>query len=329
MYDAILTRRNETQNNYIYIPSLAGAAISCLVFAIIAIALLLLTHRYRLRYPIILIIGAACESIGYLFRSLSASGNRLESFALFLLMDMFVILSPLAFMAGLYVVYGRLIRRITTVAGSLDHSDESSTTRTNVNDTTAQGKPKHGSTKFSPLPAHLYTRLFVICDVISFLIQAGGAGLIVSSKPTTSRLGKYILLVGLAFGLASFSTFISLVLWFNLSVYKISRRSNNETVRAIGLSDDWRQLMVPILIGSMCILVRTIYRLIEFAGGYSGHIYTTEWYLYVFDTTFMVICASIWIPLFPGRFGLSQFITGLESRVVPQIEIASRSTEKS
>lgn len=111
----IRAKRNSNTNNYIYIPSLAGAVVSCLLFALIAIGLLLLTRRYHLKYTIILIVGATCEALGYLFRSLSASGNRLDSFALFLLMDIFVILSPLAFMAGLYVVYGRLIRRMPVV----------------------------------------------------------------------------------------------------------------------------------------------------------------------------------------------------------------------
>lgn len=135
--------------------------------------------------------------------------------------------------------------------------------------------------------------------------------MIVSSKPSTARLGKYILLVGLAFGLASFSSFVSLVVWFLHSTYSISRKQGKQ-VKAIGLTTGWRSIMVPLLVASVCILVRTIYRMIEFAGGYSGHIYTTEWYLYVFDTTFMVICVAIWLPFWPGRFGLSQSLTGAD-----------------
>lgn len=312
--------RDTNQNNYIYIPSLAGAVVACCLFSIIAILLSWQTRRYRIRYTIVLAVGAGCEALGYLFRSLSASGNRIDNFALFILMDMFVILSPLTFMAGLYVVYGRLVRRLTTSTppaskvSSLSQSESLTNAAPNL-------------TRFSPLPPHLYTKVFVTCDISSFLIQGGGAGLIVSTKATTAETGKDILLAGLAFGLISFCVFIFLTVWMTINV---SRSMTRKEFESIGLTRDWTRLMIPIFIGELCILVRTIYRLIEFAGGYSGHIYTTEWYLYVFDCVFMLITAAVWVPFFPAKYGLDQSITGRrqDETLVEEDDIGMRNAEE-
>lgn len=310
----LIYARDTNQNNYIYVPSLAGAAISCCLFGIVAVVLSVQTRRYRIKYTIILAVGAACESLGYLFRSLSASVGHglLDNFALFLLMDMFVILSPLAFMAGLYVVYGRLVRRLSIDFSGADSNSSSSSSVSGATNPTR-------SIRVSPLPPRLYTRVFVTCDITSFLIQAAGAGLIVSSTPSTASLGKDILMAGLAFGLASFCTFILLTIWMTLSVHRHNSSSNTRgEVRATTTKQGevqgtvgWTKIMIPIFIGELCILIRTIYRLVEFAGGYHGHIYTTEWYLYVFDALFMLITVSIWIPFFPAKFGLDQSLTGL------------------
>lgn len=261
-------------NNYIYIPSLPAAIIACITYAIITAILAYQLRRNRVKYPLILVIGAGCESLGYFFRALGAAGRE-TNFTLFLLMEMFIVLSPLAFMAGLYVIYGRLVTRLKSTTGE----------------------------RFSLLKASWYTRVFVTCDISSFLVQAAGAGVITSTDRHTAETGKYILIAGLAIGFITFATFVALVLSMNVSVWRAQAKGEFE---AVGLTRDWRMIMVPILIASACILIRTVYRLVEFSLGWTGPVNTTEWYLYIFDFIFMVICVSVWIPFFPSRYGLSQ-----------------------
>lgn len=311
----MLVRRGDLDNNnYIYIPSLAAAIVAFLIFGILSIILAVQIRRWRTKYMVVLAVGAGCESLGYFFRALSASGNRLTSFPLFLLMDLFVILSPLTFMAGMYLVYGRLVRRLVLSSDSTSWTKSSKKPEAEVCLVTTPA-PAPGSmvcgkrVSFSPLAPEHYARLFVMCDITSFMIQSAGSSLIVSSNMSTAQLGKNILMAGLAFGLATFIIFILLVCFMLVNVSWASKQGFLST---IGLGRDWWKILIPILVGSLCILVRTVYRLIEFAGGYNGHIYTTEWYIYVFDTVFMVVCAAIWIPFFPAKYGLDQSLTGLD-----------------
>ncbi|CCG82408.1 putative RTA1 domain protein [Taphrina deformans PYCC 5710] len=290
-----LVRRINDTNNYIYIPSLAGAVVSFLIFALITGVLAWQLVRYRVRYPTIFVLGAAFEALGYLFRTLSASGDRVMNFTLFILMDMFVILSPLAFMAGLYITYGRLLSRFTTTTGG-------------------SGK----GFRFSFIPASRYAKLFVACDVTSFLIQAAGAGLIVSKDAGTAATGKWILMAGLAFGLFSFSIFVACVVYASVRVRRAERAG---TFVALGLAPNWRWVLLPVSVSALCILARTVYRMVEFADGYHGHIYSTEWYLYVFDTTLMVICIAVWVPFFPAQYGLTQTLRPDDE------QLSTRSTE--
>jgi len=43
-----------------------------------------------------------------------------------------------------------------------------------------------------------------------------------------------------------------------------------------------------------------VYRVMELHQGWGGHLITTEWYFYVFDTMPMIVCMGVWIVGQPG-----------------------------
>jgi hypothetical protein len=96
-------------------------------------------------------------------------------------MYLFVVLSPCAFLAGDYILLGR-------IAGHLD-----------------------GARYLRPLKPNLISWTFVISDVITFLIQAAGGGLSISKTISTAQAGGHIFLAGIAIQMASFLVFS--VLW--------------------------------------------------------------------------------------------------------------------
>jgi hypothetical protein len=59
------------------------------------------------------------------------------------------------------------------------------------------------------LPPHLVTRIFVTCDVITFLIQSTGGGMLSSGAddPSKVNLGNHILTVGLVLQVVTFGFF--------------------------------------------------------------------------------------------------------------------------
>ncbi|KAJ1798768.1 hypothetical protein LPJ75_006787 [Coemansia sp. RSA 2598] len=58
--------------------------------------------------------------------------------------------------------------------------------------------------------------------------------------------------------------------------------------------------MVAVVLTTIILYLRSIYRIAEFADGYKGKIYSAEWAFYVFDTLFIFIAFLVYIVLFIG-----------------------------
>jgi hypothetical protein len=57
---------------------------------------------------------------------------------------------------------------------------------------------------------------------------------------------------------------------------------------------------MAIIVSDAMIIMRAVYRVIELAQGWRGHLITTEYYFYILDTTPMIICMAVWIVGHPG-----------------------------
>lgn len=124
------------------------------------------------RWTLCLPIAEIFSSLGYILRIVCRTNQ--QSIALYAVANLFVILSPAAFLAFNYMMYSRLVTAI----------DE---------DITSNSKRSTRS-RFSLLPPRLFGRIFVWSDVITFLIQAGGGGLQVQSS--TADIGNKLFLIG-------------------------------------------------------------------------------------------------------------------------------------
>lgn len=62
----------------------------------------------------------------------------------------------------------------------------------------------------------MITLTFVTCDVITFLVQCAGGGLLATADSDKSKanLGSHILVVGLALQVITFSFFAAASIWF-------------------------------------------------------------------------------------------------------------------
>jgi len=100
-----------------------------------------------------------------------------------------------------YVIFGRLLRS------------------TEALDPIMQGQ------KLSILNSRRVSTIFLGSDITSFLVQAGGSGLASSNDDSTSKVGIDILLAGMSLNFASFTVFISLVVYFDW----VTRKAYNAT----------------------------------------------------------------------------------------------------
>lgn len=138
------------------------------------------------------------------------------------------------------------------------------------------------------------TTMYIVIDIGSFICQMAGSAMQASGDVAGMQTGKTIVMAGLGVQLGAFSLFM-------LSVWVFHRRlSLRPTEMSLQLDGKWRRAIWMLYAVSVLIIVRSLFRLVEFAEGPSGNIYMTEAYIYVFDASLMFIVVVIMAVLQPG-----------------------------
>ncbi|KAG0171449.1 hypothetical protein DFQ28_002690 [Apophysomyces sp. BC1034] len=130
-------------------------------------------------------------------------------------------------------------------------------------------------------------------DILCFLVQGAGGGMM--AMASSAQLGTNIAMAGLILALISFSTFGTVAAYVQRSKSKFNFSANNST-------SHWRILFIAIWINIVALVIRSLYRLIEFSQGMHGYLLTHEVYFYVFDSLMMVIALTAFVILPPGRY---------------------------
>ncbi|TVY44306.1 Protein RTA1 [Lachnellula occidentalis] len=130
----------------------------------------------------------------------------------------------------------------------------------------------------APIRASRLTKIFVCGDVVAFIVQAGGGGLLAQQK--TQDSGKDIVLAGLFIQIIFFGIF---VITSGIFHKRIARLPTQES-----LVVPWQKYMFALYSASLLILIRSVFRVVEFVGGNNGPISHSEAYLYIFDALFML-----------------------------------------
>lgn len=106
-------------------------------------------------------------------------------------------------------------------------------------------------------------------------------------------MGAKIVISGLALLVFSFGLFIFVALVFHIRLLR------SPTPRSTATKTNWRHELRTLYITSVLILVRSVYRLVEYSQGNAGWLMRREWTLYVFDTLLMfgvLVVFNIWHP---------------------------------
>jgi hypothetical protein len=204
----------------------------------------------------------AGEILGYIARILSAKQSPYYTIALFVLQSSPTLLAPILFAASIYMCLGRLIRLT-------------------------------GGEHFSLISPSYLTRLFVAGDVLGLIIQGAGAIVMPLGTLYYYLTGSNIVIAGLALLVASFALFVPVILMFE---YRIRR---HPTARSLQISLDWKFELRILQVCSALVMIRSIFRLVEYSQGNKGWLITREWTLYVFDAALMwivLVVFNIWHP---------------------------------
>lgn len=146
------------------------------------------------------------------------------------------------------------------------------------------------SEQYSLIKARWLTKIFVFGDVFSFLIQSGGGGMM--AKESSQKLGKNLILIGLFLQIAFFGFFL---ICGGLVHFRLSRNPTQASSQT-----SWTKHMYMLYIAGILILIRSLFRVAEFAGGHNGTLQSHEIYLYIFDSVLMLGVMVAFNVVHPG-----------------------------
>jgi hypothetical protein len=151
-----------------------------------------------------------------------------------------ILLGPIFFAASIYMFLGRIMLATNSSAQSMIR------------------------------PTRL-TKLFVGGDVLCFLVQAGGGGILAGSDSKSSAdVGKGVILVGLGLQMVIFGFFLVVAgVWQR----RMGGGAGGAAAKGAGQKGfEWRRYLNMLYVVSLLITFRNLFRVIEYAmGGKSRH----------------------------------------------------------
>ncbi|KAI9172729.1 Protein RTA1 [Paramyrothecium foliicola] len=259
--------KNSTSNDdgfvyilYHYTPSLPAAIIALAIFAILTTLHLWRLIQHRSLYFIAFIIGGVFQLIGYGFRTWSHFNEK--NVMPFAMQNAYILLAPALYAASIYMILARLIRTCRA-----DH--------------------------LSLIRVDWVTRIFVGGDIASFSIQASGGSMAMSNF-MMFKIGQKIVIAGLFVQVLIFGLFIVMAVLFH------RRMLEQPTEVALNGSLPWQRHLNVLYTTSGIILVRSIFRIIEFIEGNEGFLVRHEIFLYFFDALLMAIVMGIFLFWYVG-----------------------------
>ncbi|CAG8003107.1 unnamed protein product [Penicillium salamii] len=258
---------------YRYTPSIPAAVIFAVLFILLSALHLIRLIKHRSYFFIPFLVGLLLECAGYIARIFSHFDTK--ALGPYIVQTMLILVAPPLFAASIYMTLGRIIVKLDAEEMSL-------------------------------VPVRFLTKIFVVGDVISFLLQCGGGGYMAAGTLSAMDIGANIVIGGLAIQLLFFGFFVVVSAIFHWRVKKRSEYSNlsgaslTTTSRNSKTKMTWESIMWALYIACLLILVRSIFRVVEFVEGNDGFIMRREYLLYIFDACLMVLTGVVLGICHPG-----------------------------
>ncbi|KAH7317208.1 RTA1 like protein-domain-containing protein [Rhexocercosporidium sp. MPI-PUGE-AT-0058] len=245
-----------------YVPNVALSVVASVAWIGIGAALSWKMWKTRTWFCSCFAIGCFMELVGYAARA--AAANKTNELVPYMIQSALILLPPVLFAATIYMCLGRLIRYLSASHLSIIR------------------------------PSRL-TKIFVGGDIVSFLIQGNSTPFAVlgDKNPIFPKLGQALVLLGLAVQLISFCLFTYTAMVFH------RRLKAAPTERSWVADQDWVKVMHMLYCTSGLIILRSLFRIVEYAMGNDGYPLTHEWTLYAFDTIPMLAVCGLFFWWYP------------------------------
>ncbi|OJD23099.1 hypothetical protein ACJ73_05550 [Blastomyces percursus] len=253
----------EFHDFYKYTPAKAAAIIFIILFLPTTGFHIFQLVKRHVWFFIPVVVGGIFEIVGYSARIISSTEAPLFTDTPYIIQNLLLLLAPALFAASIYMELGRIIAIL------------------------------HGE-KLSVIRRTWMTKIFVTGDILSFVVQGCGGGIMSSGTKSNLLLGQKVIIVGLCIQLIFFGLFIIVSVVFH------RRMAARPTTASLSLQLSWRKYLYSLYAVSVLIMVRSIFRVIEYIPGADGTLLGREFYLYIFDATLMWILMVVLNVVHPG-----------------------------
>lgn len=254
-------------------PSLGGNTALLVVFSLFLCMQVIsgvFFHQYW--FLVCWTLGLILEIIGYAGRIWSS--QNIMNFNAFVMQLVCITLAPCFMMAGIYYV----IAQLTLIYGE----------------------------KYSVLKPMQYSLIFIVCDIISIVLQAIGGGVAASALSVyeSTDAGSHIMVGGLAFQV--FTILVFQLMWYYLifNIYIAHKTNGDDAFNPRFAHVRQRKWLIPFMgvvsITVLLVFVRSIYRLAELSEGWSSAPATKEIYFMILEALMMSLGTCIISFLPPG-----------------------------
>jgi hypothetical protein len=134
-----------------------------------------------------------------------------------------------------------------------------------------------------------------VADVI--LQYTGGGGIQASGTVSAMKTGEKLIIAGLFLQLAFFGFFVVVA-----GLFHVRLQRHGSTSMAVDLNSlPWKKHLMALYVSSGLILVRSIFRVIEYIMGNAGYLLRHELFLYIFDAVLMLCVMLIFNYFHPSE----------------------------
>lgn len=139
----------------------------------------------------------------------------------------------------------------------------------------------------SRIPPKWYTYLFVTCDFFSLILQSAGGGLAATAVEggTGVQTGTNVMIAGLAFQVFTILVFMILCAEYAWRVrQRVKSGGQLDPVHAkLRTSKRFIGFLIALALSTICIQIRSIFRVIEMAAGWDGPLMANETLFFVLE----------------------------------------------
>ncbi|KAK2784437.1 hypothetical protein FQN52_009018 [Onygenales sp. PD_12] len=257
--------KNADDIGWLFCPSFEAAVLFTVLFGLTTIFHIVQWVNFRKKFCWVITMSCIWETAGFALRSVSA--QKIIGLWHFIPQQLLIILAPLWLNAFVYMVLGRMIHFFIP------------------------------EKKIFGISARRLTLIFVLLDIVAFLVQGSSSSLMSSDDLKMVDIGIKIYMGGIALQQLFILLFFILASRFQQQMTHLEQHTTHNTTIT---THPWRRLLYALYATLLLITLRIIFRLVEFSGGLESKIATSEAAFYVLDAVPMIVALVLLNVVHPG-----------------------------